>query len=68
MLLAQTKDRSVHDVMACFSFQVISYGFILHEGSFCRSNFNLLDMLVVAVSILAIVFRYIFCRHLHLFS
>jgi hypothetical protein len=40
-------------------FQVVSYGFILHEGSFCRSSFNLLDMLVVAVSILAIVFRYV---------
>ncbi|XP_028397956.1 voltage-dependent L-type calcium channel subunit alpha-1D-like [Dendronephthya gigantea] len=36
--------------------KIISYGFILHKGSFCRSSFNLLDMLVVAVSILAIVF------------
>ncbi|XP_043233956.1 voltage-dependent calcium channel type D subunit alpha-1-like, partial [Amphibalanus amphitrite] len=34
-------------------FKVIAYGFILHPGSFCRSAFNLLDLLVVAVSLIS---------------
>ena len=37
--------------------KVISYGFILHPGAFCRSGFNLLDLLVVAVSLISFVFR-----------
>uniref|UniRef100_A0A336MGI3 Voltage-dependent L-type calcium channel subunit alpha n=1 Tax=Culicoides sonorensis TaxID=179676 RepID=A0A336MGI3_CULSO len=36
--------------------KVISYGFILHKGAFCRSAFNLLDLLVVCVSLISIVF------------
>ena len=38
--------------------KVISYGFILHPGAFCRSGFNLLDLLVVAVSLISFIFRY----------
>ncbi|XP_037087446.1 LOW QUALITY PROTEIN: voltage-dependent calcium channel type D subunit alpha-1-like [Pollicipes pollicipes] len=34
-------------------FKVIAYGFIMHPGSFCRSAFNLLDLLVVAVSLIS---------------
>ena len=34
-------------------FKVIAYGFILHPGSFCRSAFNLLDLLVVGVSLIS---------------
>ena len=34
-------------------FKVVAYGFILHPGSFCRSAFNLLDLLVVAVSLIS---------------
>ncbi|XP_026685389.1 voltage-dependent calcium channel type D subunit alpha-1 [Diaphorina citri] len=34
--------------------KIISYGFILHDGAFCRSSFNLLDLLVVIVSVVAI--------------
>ena len=39
-------------------FKIIAYGFILHPGSFCRSGFNLLDIAVVAVSLISFVFRY----------
>lgn len=37
--------------------KLISYGFILHKGAFCRSAFNLLDLLVVCVSLVAIFFE-----------
>ncbi|XP_049844102.1 muscle calcium channel subunit alpha-1-like isoform X6 [Schistocerca gregaria] len=33
--------------------KMVSYGFILHDGAFCRSAFNLLDLLVVCVSLVA---------------
>ncbi|CRL08236.1 CLUMA_CG021010, isoform B [Clunio marinus] len=36
--------------------KLVSYGFILHKGAFCRSAFNLLDLLVVCVSLIAICF------------
>ncbi|XP_025411107.1 voltage-dependent calcium channel type D subunit alpha-1 isoform X9 [Sipha flava] len=35
-------------------FKIISYGFVMHDGAFCRSFFNLLDLLVVAVSLLTV--------------
>ncbi len=37
--------------------KMVAYGFILHPGAFCRSGFNLLDLLVVAVSLISIFFR-----------
>jgi voltage-dependent calcium channel L type alpha-1D len=37
--------------------KVISYGFLFHNGAFCRSAFNLLDLLVVCVSLISIFFR-----------
>ncbi|CAL4062820.1 unnamed protein product, partial [Meganyctiphanes norvegica] len=37
--------------------KVISYGFILHPGAFLRSAFNLLDILVVAVSLISFTFK-----------
>ncbi|KAL3189822.1 hypothetical protein MRX96_020846 [Rhipicephalus microplus] len=36
--------------------EVIAYGVILHKGSFCRSYFNLLDVLVVCVSLISFGF------------
>jgi len=36
--------------------KVISYGMLLHEGAFCRSAFNLLDILVVCVSLISFGF------------
>ncbi|XP_071438805.1 muscle calcium channel subunit alpha-1 isoform X3 [Hetaerina americana] len=36
--------------------KMISYGFVLHEGAFCRSAFNLLDLLVVCVSLISMFF------------
>jgi len=38
---------------------MISYGFVLHDGAFCRSAFNLLDLLVVFVSLIAMFIRYV---------
>lgn len=37
--------------------KVISYGLVLHDGAFCRSAFNLLDLLVVCVSLISFGFR-----------
>ncbi|XP_059226806.1 muscle calcium channel subunit alpha-1 isoform X3 [Stomoxys calcitrans] len=37
--------------------KLISYGFVLHDGAFCRSAFNLLDLLVVCVSLISICFN-----------
>ncbi|GLH14148.1 Voltage-dependent calcium channel type A subunit alpha-1 [Gryllus bimaculatus] len=42
---------TVFTIEICF--KMISYGFVLHEGAFCRSAFNLLDLLVVCVSVTA---------------
>ncbi|XP_012282191.2 muscle calcium channel subunit alpha-1 isoform X1 [Orussus abietinus] len=36
--------------------KMISYGFIIHEGAFCRSAFNNLDLLVVCVSLVSMFF------------
>ncbi|KAF6217290.1 hypothetical protein GE061_001644 [Apolygus lucorum] len=36
--------------------KVISYGAFLHDGAFCRSAFNLLDLLVVCVSLISMFF------------
>ncbi|XP_022649428.1 muscle calcium channel subunit alpha-1-like isoform X5 [Varroa destructor] len=36
--------------------KVITYGVILHKGSFCRSYFNILDVLVVCVSLVSFGF------------
>lgn len=37
--------------------KVIAYGLVLHKGAFCRSAFNLLDLLVVCVSLISFGFR-----------
>ncbi|XP_048511904.1 muscle calcium channel subunit alpha-1 isoform X10 [Athalia rosae] len=42
---------SVFAIEICL--KMISYGCVVHEGAFCRSAFNLLDLLVVCVSISA---------------
>ncbi|KAF8781415.1 Voltage-dependent L-type calcium channel subunit like protein [Argiope bruennichi] len=36
--------------------KAVAYGLILHKGSFCRSYFNLLDVLVVSVSLISFAF------------
>ncbi|XP_032677442.1 muscle calcium channel subunit alpha-1 isoform X4 [Odontomachus brunneus] len=36
--------------------KMISYGFIIHDGAFCRSAFNLLDLLVVCASLVSMTF------------
>jgi hypothetical protein len=38
---------------------MVSYGFVLHDGAFCRSAFNLLDLLVVFVSLIAMFIQYV---------
>lgn len=35
------------------AFQMTTYGAFLHKGSFCRNSFNILDLLVVSVSLLS---------------
>uniref|UniRef100_A0A4W6EAI7 Voltage-dependent L-type calcium channel subunit alpha n=1 Tax=Lates calcarifer TaxID=8187 RepID=A0A4W6EAI7_LATCA len=35
--------------------KMTTYGAILHKGSFCRNSFNILDLLVVSVSLLSMV-------------
>ena len=30
-----------------------TYGAVLHKGSFCRNYFNILDLVVVAVSLIS---------------
>uniref|UniRef100_A0A182UKH3 Voltage-dependent L-type calcium channel subunit alpha n=1 Tax=Anopheles melas TaxID=34690 RepID=A0A182UKH3_9DIPT len=37
--------------------KLVSYGFLFHDGAFCRSAFNLLDLLVVCVSLISMFFR-----------
>uniref|UniRef100_A0A1A9WJ53 Ion transport domain-containing protein n=1 Tax=Glossina brevipalpis TaxID=37001 RepID=A0A1A9WJ53_9MUSC len=36
--------------------KLIVYGIVLHGGGFCRSAFNLLDLLIVCVSLVSIGF------------
>lgn len=40
-----------------FFLQVISYGLILHPGAFCRNRFNILDIVVVSVSLISMVIK-----------
>ncbi|CAF4493315.1 unnamed protein product, partial [Rotaria socialis] len=37
--------------------KVVSYGLILHPGSFCRNRFNILDLVVVSVSLTSMVIK-----------
>ncbi|XP_065316255.1 muscle calcium channel subunit alpha-1-like isoform X4 [Gordionus sp. m RMFG-2023] len=37
--------------------KVIAYGLIFHKGSFCRNYFNLLDLIVVSISLLSFVLK-----------
>ncbi|KAL5014501.1 hypothetical protein ScPMuIL_008771, partial [Solemya velum] len=37
--------------------KIVTYGLVLHEGSFCRSFFNILDLLVVGVSLISFVLK-----------
>ncbi|VDO07520.1 unnamed protein product [Brugia timori] len=37
--------------------KVVVYGLMFHKGSFCRNAFNLLDILVVAVSLVSFVLK-----------
>ncbi|XP_024084384.1 muscle calcium channel subunit alpha-1 isoform X2 [Cimex lectularius] len=45
---------SVFTIEICL--KMISYGAFLHDGAFCRSAFNLLDLLVVCVSLVSMFF------------
>lgn len=40
-------------VFLCASLQMTAYGAFLHKGSFCRNYFNILDLLVVSVSLIS---------------
>merc|ERR1719394_1122159 len=34
--------------------KLVSYGFLFHQGAFCRTPFNVLDVVVVSVSLISI--------------
>jgi len=40
--------------------QIVAYGLVLHKDSFCRSAFNLLDLLVVTVALLSFALESVF--------
>lgn len=44
---------SVPPVNSLSSHQMTTYGAFLHKGAFCRNYFNLLDLLVVGVSLVS---------------
>lgn len=46
--------------------QIITYGLVMHQGSFCRSLFNMLDLMVVAVSLISFPLEYVM-HFLHFF-
>lgn len=37
--------------------KVVVLGLVMHKGAFCRNAFNLLDILVVAVSLISFVLK-----------
>ncbi|UJR26618.1 hypothetical protein I4U23_007937 [Adineta vaga] len=37
--------------------KVVAYGLILHPGAFCRNRFNILDIVVVSVSLISMVIK-----------
>lgn len=39
--------------------QMTAYGAFLHKGAFCRNYFNLLDLLVVGVSLVSFGIQYV---------
>ena len=41
------------DVSLSSSCQMTAFGAFLHKGAFCRNYFNLLDLLVVGVSLVS---------------
>ncbi|XP_018043905.1 PREDICTED: muscle calcium channel subunit alpha-1 isoform X3 [Atta colombica] len=65
--LSTTSERN--QILNCFDYfftaiftieiclKMISYGFIIHEGAFCRSAFNLLDLLVVCASLVSMTVK-----------
>ena len=45
--------RAGHSFTFSVSPQMTAYGAFLHKGSFCRNYFNILDLLVVSVSLIS---------------
>lgn len=43
--------------------QMTAYGAFLHKGAFCRNYFNLLDLLVVGVSLVSFGIQYVSLQH-----
>lgn len=41
----------------CLGLKVVAYGLILHPGAFCRNRFNILDIVVVSVSLISMVIK-----------
>lgn len=45
--------------LCLFSDQMTAFGAFLHKGAFCRNYFNLLDLLVVGVSLVSFGIQYV---------
>lgn len=58
MLLSSVSEKKRRHFFSIFntfssSRQMTTYGAFLHKGAFCRNYFNLLDLLVVGVSLVS---------------
>lgn len=52
-LWGQACSQALHHPGCCLPPQMTTYGAFLHKGSFCRNYFNILDLVVVAVSLIS---------------
>ena len=48
--------------------KVIAYGAVFHPGAYCRSPANILDLVVVSVSLISLAFRYISISYINVFD
>lgn len=54
-------------LVICFTIEIamktIAFGFVIHEGSFCRNGWHLLDLVVVVVSWMSIAISLVIVAH-----
>jgi len=53
----KNKIKNLFFIFYFFSLKVVAYGLILHPGAFCRNRFNILDIVVVSVSLISMVIK-----------
>lgn len=59
VLLCLMADLFSLDLTFVFFVQMTAFGAFLHKGAFCRNYFNLLDLLVVGVSLVSFGIQYV---------